>query len=860
MVRVTIASLLAHRLRLILTAVTIAAGAALVAGTFILTDSVQGALSASTAAGAPAVVVEPAGAAGGKGAGPATSLPGSLAARIRAVRGVASADGLVTASKVTLIGKNGRPITHRRAPDELVSYPTAPALAAQYTIRSGRPPRHPGEALIDAATAHGLGYRIGDRIGVLTAAGPQAVTVTGITGFGGADSPASAQIASFDTPTVLVVPTATAQRLTGLTGRYTEIDVLAAQGVPAAALRSRLVPLLPPGAEALTGEQAAQQQVAAAAGYLGSLREYLLTFAAVALLVSAFVIASTFSILTGQRTREYALLRVVGASRGQVLRSALAEAGMLGLTASAAGTGLGMAAAPGLRGLIALLGGTLPASDLAFEPRTAAVALATGTAATVAAALRPARRAARVRPIRALRAAAPPARQTRGRLIAALAATSAAIALMATGALTHTSLNTVAAAAGALAAVAAVLAAGPLLARPAAHLIAAPAVYGRGPGHVASVTAALARDNAIADPRRTAALAGILTVGLATAVTISIIAASAQATARDAVSATSHADLYLRGSIGTGLARAVAAQPGVAAAMRVDNPLVQVAGTQARIDGIDPASAALVNFGVRTGSLATLRGDALFVSAVQAARHGWRTGSPVTVSFGQGPSRTLHMAGTFTDKRFLGDDYLMPVETLFRDLPDQGSEASLLLIQAAPGARASSIRAAVTALLPRYPDVTLLTPAEYGSLRAADLGDVSHILGLFTALVVLTDIIAALGVANALTLSVTERIRELAIMRALGLTRHQLTATIRAESLITCLLGALPGAAIGTAAGAAVAATLTRDQTGIITIGVSPLQLATALVLTCLAALLAGSLPARYAARAHPLRAMNEQQ
>ena len=859
MLRLTVASLLAHRLRLILTAVTIAIGAALVAGTFILTDSARGALSTSTAtASGAAVIVQPAGAAGGKGAGPLTSLPASLAARINAVRGAACAEGLVTASKVTLIGKNGRPITHRRAPSELLSYPNVPALAAPYTIQSGHPPRQPGQALLDAATARSLGYRIGARISVVTPAGLQSLTVTGITGFGGADSPAGAQIASFDTPTVLVVPTATAQRLTGLSGRFTEIDVQAAPGVSAAALRSRLAPLLPPGAEALTGEQAAVQQTAAAAGYLGNLQKYLLAFCAVALLVAAFVIASTFSILAAQRTRDYALLRVIGASRGQVLRSALGEAGMLGLTASAAGTGLGAAAAAGLRGLIALLGGTLPAAGLVFAPRTAVIALATGTAVTVASALRPARRAARVRPIRALREAAPAAAgQPRGRLITAITVTAAAIALMVTGSLSQSSRSTALAAAGALAAIAALLAAGPLLARPTAHLIAAPAAYGRWPVRRANITVLLARDNATRNPRRTATLAGILTIGLATATAISIIAASAQ----DAINASSHADLYLRGNITPALAPAVTSQPGVAATMRIDDPLVQVAGAQARVDGIDPAAAAaLVNFGVRTGSLATLRGNAVFASALQAARHGWHTGSPITINFGQGPPRTLRVAGTFTDKRFLGDDYLMPIQTLFRDMPGQLSDASMLLIRTAPGARAGSIRAAIMTLLSSYPQVTLLTSAEYRTARAADLGDISHVLAMFTALVALTEILAALGIASALTLSVTERSREFAVLRALGLTRHQLAAMIRAESMITSLLGALPGAAIGAAAGIAVAATLTRDQTGVTTIGASPAELTAALILTCLAALLAGTLPARHAGRIHALRALGEQQ
>jgi len=213
-----------------------------------------------------------------------------------------------------------------------------------------------------------------------------------------------------------------------------------------------------------------------------------------------------------------------------------------------------------------------------------------------------------------------------------------------------------------------------------------------------------------------------------------------------------------------------------------DDPLVQVAGAQARIDGIDPATAvALVNFGVRTGSLATLRGNAVFASTLQASRHGWHIGSPVTINSGQGPPSTLRVAGTFTDKRFLGDDYLMPIQTLFRDMPDHLGDASMLLIRAAPGAHTGSIRAAITTLLSRYPQITLLTAAEYQSVRAADLGDISDILAMFTALVALTEILAALGIASALTLSVTERSREFAVLRALGLTRHQLAAMIRAD-------------------------------------------------------------------------------
>jgi putative ABC transport system permease protein len=858
MLRVTFASLLAHRLRLILTAATIVIGVAFVAGTFILTDSLQHALGGPAAAAAQ-VVVQPAGANVGKGS-PDTTLPAGLVARIHAVPGVASAAGLIIATKVTLIGKDGRPITHVRAVNELRSYPVGPALAAQYTIQSGRPPRRADEAVLDAATARRLGYRIGDRIGVVTSHGTRTLTVAGITGFDGADSPAAEQVASFDTPTVLLVQTATAQRLAGLSGRFTEIDTEAARGLSAATLRGRLTRVLPPGSEAITGQQAAAQQAATAASYLGNLRAYLLAFCAVALLVAAFAIANTFSILAAQRSREHALLRVIGASRGQLLRSVLAEATTVGLAASAAGVGLGILAAFGLRGIVTLVGGSLPAGGLVFAPRTAAVALAVGTTVTVAAALRSARLAARVAPIRALREALPAAPgRSLGRLAAGVTGFSLAAALMTTGLLAQTSQSTALISVGALAGIAALVAAGPLIAGPLAHVIAAPVARDPSSHRRGSVTGRLARDNTTRNPRRTAATAATLTIGLAVAATVGIIAASARTSVQDAINSTSRADLYLNGSISPGLARAVAARPGALAVMRLTDPLVQVNGTQARVAGIDPASAPLLmDFGVRSGTLAALHRDGLLVSTGQAGRHGWHLGSHVTIDFGQRPPRTLLVVGTFADKRFLGDDYLMSITTLFRDMPGQQDDADTLLVRAVPGTRPLALRTAITPLLLAYPGTTLQTAAEYENARAVDLGDLSHILGLLIALVALTDLIAILGIANTLTLSLTERTRELGLMRALGLTRHQLAAMIRTESVITCLLGALPGAALGVGAGTTLAATLTRDQTGVATIQVPAGQLAAVLAVTCLAGLLAAAIPARHAGRVPILQAISE--
>jgi putative ABC transport system permease protein len=863
MIRVTLAGLLAHRLRLVLTAMAIVIGVAFVAGTFILTDSLQRALGVSATAAAQ-VVVQPSAdnsGKGGKGGSPAlVTLPAGLAARISAVPGTAAAQGVVAVAKVTLIGKNGHQISHARAVNELRSYPTAPALAAQYTIESGGPPRGPGQALLDAATAGRLGYHLGDPIGIETPRGIRTLTVTGITGFNGAASPVAEQVASLDAPTVLLVQTATAQQLASLPGRFTEIDAEAARGTSAAALRDRISRVLPPGSEAITGQQALAQQAATAATYLGRLRTDLLAFCAMALLVTSFVIANTFSILAAQRGREHALLRVIGASRGQLLRSVLAEATVLGLATSAVGVGFGILAAFGLRGILALLGGTLPPGGVAISPGTAAIALAVGTTVTVCSALQPARLAARTAPIRALREALPePAGRSGRRLAAGLAGLLVATALVIIGILARTSQDLVLISAGALVGLAALVAAGPVLAGPLSRVITAPVTRVRRSRGRSDITTRLARDNATANPRRTAATAATLVVGLAIAATGSIIAASARASVQDAIHSSSRADLYLRGLIDPHLTRSVAGRPGVRAVMRVDDPLVEISGTQARVAGIDPASAPLLlSFGIRSGTLAALHGNQLLVSASQAGRHGWTIGSRVPVDFGQGLPRTLSVAGIFTDKRFLGDDFLMPITSLFRDMPSQQDNAETLLVRVAAGTSPRTVTAAMTTLLVAYPGITLQSAAEYQSARAADLGDLSHILALLTALVVLTDLVAALGIANTLALSLIQRTRELGVMRALGLTRHQLATMIRTEAVMTALLGALPGTALGLASGAALAGTITRDQTGIATIEIPAAQLGALLALTCLVCLLAAAIPAGYAARLPVLQAIGE--
>jgi putative ABC transport system permease protein len=365
-----------------------------------------------------------------------------------------------------MVGRDGRPIRHRRAANLVLSWPADPALAGGYTLRQGRPPGRDGEAVLDAATARAGGWRLGDRLGIVGADGAlHRFRVVGVTGFAGAQSPASA-LDTFDTPTVAVLQTAEAQRLLGRGDTADQVLVRAAPGVAPDTLRDRIAGRLPAGRlEVVTAADLAARQVGEVQGYLDGLRATLLAFAAVALLVGSFIIWNTFSVLVAGRTRELALLRLLGATRRQVLGSVLAEATVVGLVAAAAGVAAGVGAAVGLEALLRRLGDTFPPAGLVVAPRTVLAGLAVGTLVTVAAALAPARRASRVAPLEAIREAAPSTPLPAGRarvavgLGLALAGAAGIAASLAVG-----TRATILSGLGALAALLGVMALGPVLA------------------------------------------------------------------------------------------------------------------------------------------------------------------------------------------------------------------------------------------------------------------------------------------------------------------------------------------------------------------------------------------------------------
>jgi putative ABC transport system permease protein len=846
MLRATLKSLLAHRVRLALTACAVALGVAFMAGTFILTATIRHGvdnLFATAGAGTDVIVRPAAATASATSARPGGRpvVPASLVGQVRSVPGVALADGAVK-DRAGIVGKDGKILGGRVG----VSWPADPALATGYPLRRGRPPAGPGEVAIDAASAQRQGLQVGDRVRVVVHGAARPFTISAIIGFGQADGPGPVSLVAFDT--------ATAQRLFGRSGAFDELDLKAAAGVTAAALRDRVAAVLPGGLEAVTAASAAATQAEDLRNSIGFLTNALLVFALISLFVGAFIIWNTFSILVAQRTRELALLRALGASRHQVLRSVLIEAGVVGVVASLAGLALGVLAAAGLRALLRGAGIDLPTSGLDLPASSAVIAVGTGVAVTVAAAVAPARRATGIAPVAALREAVPTPRafSTR-RLVTGAALLLLGTAALLTGLFGGIGHGAALVGAGALAVFIGTTVLGPLFARPLAWAIGAP--LGRLPARAGR----LARDNAMRNPRRTAATAAALMVGLALVSASAVLDASVKRTADQAIDRGSHADLYVQAAdsdsgLDPALARSVAAQSGVAAVTELREAEATIAGAKfQKVDGIDPTTVGQVaDLDVRSGSVPALRErDTVLVTTSASSAHHWTIGSPVTIQIEKIGSTTLRVAGTYANKGAYGD-YLVSLDTFARAT---GRTVDTMLMVKGAGTEVGPLQARIGALLGSYPGAKVLDQRGFKRATAATL---DQILNLITALLALAIVIALLGIVNTLALSVVERTRELGLLRAIGMRRSQLGAMVACEAMIIAVLGAVLGVTLGVGLGSALAGTLTASN-GSAVVTVPGAQLALYVIGAGAAGIVAAIAPARRAANLDMLTAISSQ-
>jgi len=840
----TLRGMFAHKLRLVLTTASIALGVAFLAGTLVLTSTMGLAfeqLFGKVSAGTDAVVRTEAPYTATEGVGTSRGpVAASVLADVQKVDGVRAAEGSVTGYALLTDNDGKAIITKGGAPTTGYSMPADEGLRGDVELLSGSAPTGPTEVAIDATSAEEHHIALGSTIKVLFQGPTQKFTVVGTVGFGGEKNLGGTTSAYFDTKT--------AQKVLGTPGYFDTIGVIAVDGVSQAELAKRLSAVVPQGAEAVTGETVAQENSDAVQKDLKIVGILFMIFAGIALFVGSFIIWNTFTMIVTQRSREIALLRAIGGTRRQVLRSLMIEAVMLGVAASAIGVVLGMGVAKALTTLMDLVGFTLPSTSLQLEPRTIWVSLLVGTLVTVVAALVPARRATKVLPVEALRESTPGAEKpSKRRAVIGLAIIGAGAAGILAALYGGADMRIFGV--GLLALIVGVMVALPLAVRPLAALIATPLKLRGLPGE-------LAKQNALRNPRRTSSTAAALMIGLTLVVSMGVFASSLKASFGDVISDQTNADLFLSSSSaqGPGFSPSV-----IAAAKGVDGVDKVSAGGwgQAHFNGgntsysaVDPATAEeVMNLEVSQGSVADLGKDGVMVSRSTATAEGWKLGSVVPAEFAVSGKHRLHVVAIYDGKGWISDNYVISLAEQNAFAGPQLVASGLVTLVA--GADKAAVQQAISAALADHPDAKVLD--QKGFEKEAS-GFIGQLLTFVTVMLLLAVLIALLGIVNTLALSVFERTRELGLLRAVGMTRAQVRAMVRWESVVISLIGALSGAALGIGIGLALSQAL-KDE-GIKAIAIPAPQIALYVALAAVAGILAAVGPARSAAKVDVLRAV----
>ncbi|MFI1098165.1 ABC transporter permease [Streptomyces sp. NPDC020917] len=836
------AGLRAHKRRFAGTFVAVFLGVAFLAGTMVMGDTLRasfGTLFANANSGTDTVVRGADEISDGQGPGAREPVPTGLVATLRKVPGVAAvAPDIEGAGQ--LVSHDGTSLD-TRGPTVAGNWIGDPRLNP-YTLVEGHAPAAPGQAVINRDAADKAGLKVGDST-LLRTPDPVRITIVGIATFGGGGGQGET--------TYTGLTTGDAERyLMPRPGEATTIKVRAASGISEQQLTDRVARALPPHYEAITGTKAGDETESATAGaFLTVFTSLLVVFAGIALLVATFSIHNTFQIVVAQRTRENALLRALGASRRQVLGSTLAEAAGVAAAASLAGLlgGIGIAAA--LQALFPAVGFPFPKSGLVIHPAALAVPLAVGLLVCTGSALMPALRAGRTAPLAALRdSAVESPRVPRRRAVAGAVTGAVGIALTVAGVGGHALPLT---AAGAVLTLAAFVVLGPVASPVAVRLLGAPVSRLRG------VTGGLARRNALRSPKRTAATAAALMIGVAVVSLFAVLGASMKATLNRTVDRSFAGDVAIStpvyGAGGSGLspsiAPTVAALPEVRDAVGLGRGAAEVDGHGRRLTITDPAALSrLLDLGTVDGDLAHLGTRAIAVSRSEAGKHHWTTGSRVTLAFADGQRQPFTVGAVYGQADLAGDYLMTRAAWAPHHLQDRDT---LVAIDFRHGVSAAAGKAAVEKAVVPFGSPDVQTKSEYAASSAAGI---DTFLTLVYALLALAVLIALLGIANTLTLAVHERTRELGLLRAVGQTRAQLRAMVRWESVVVAAFGTAGGLGLGAFLGWALVRA--SDTTGTGAFAIPPVSLAVVLLVGVAAGALAGWRPARRAARLDVLRAI----
>jgi putative ABC transport system permease protein len=789
--KATIRGLLARRLRLALTALAVLLGVSFVSATYVLTDTVKRSFDdvfRQTVAGVD-FQVQATNTVGGN-SDPAR-IPESVADRVAVVQGVARAIPFVR-GYAQFVDRDGQPIGGGGPPTLGFSWAEGGPLRLVGT--DSRAPAGAHEVLMDAGTARDNGYHVGDRVRVLLQGPAEQFRIVGLFQVGDRQDLGVVTGAAFDL--------ATAQQAFDAQGALNAVYVQAAPGENLDALKARIEQELGGGYQVLTAEEAAIQTGRTVRQALGFITYALLGFAAIGVVVGAFIIFNTFTILVTQRTRELGLLRAMGATGGQVVRSVVLEAFLVGAVASALGLALGVVLGVGLLELLRALGLGLPDTTTVLEARTVVVSLIVGVVVTVLASVLPAIRAARVPPVSAINDIPQSGVQRRfgRRILLGSIVVVAGVATLVWGLDRADRVNGIdqqveVVGLATFAVLVGVVLLLPAVVRPVVRVIGAPLRRLGPPG-------TLARANAIRNPRRTAVTASALVIGLALVGLAATFGASARASVAHDTATGLRADYVVKADGFAGFsdeaAARVAGVDGVAATMPMRFADVLVNGDIYTVGNADPAVfAKVVDLGLREGTVTQLDDGGVLVAADTARRLGLHVGDTVSLSFTHSYA-PLVVRGLYDNKNFIGlfgqSVPFLVTDTAMSAGAGGDQQDSLVLVKADDG-RVEEVGAALKRSLDReFPNLSVLTLQEF---RDDQQAQVNQFLAVIVAILVLSEIIAILGIVNTLALSVFERTRELGLLRVVGMSRTQVRRMVRWESVVIALLGGVVGLALG---------------------------------------------------------------
>lgn len=847
MFRLSLRTVLAHKGRFLMTTLAVVVGVGFVVGAFVVTDTLRRAVDDlfetinTTDVTVRAVTDLESGAGGPASRG---RIDGALVREVQAVDGVAVAGGSVV-GYAQLLTVEGDPVTTTGAPLFGFNWPDDPRLTPAI-LDAGRAPTAAGEVAIDRGTAQDYDFAVGDRTHLLVSAGQVPVTIVGVFGWGESNSLLGARLTGMEA--------GWADEVLAAGGRVDTVDVVAEDGTDPAELAARIDDVLPPGAEAVASTQVVDEGQEQVSGMLSVFQNVLLAFAGIAVFVSAFFINNTFAIVVGQRVRELSLLRALGASGRQVTASVVTEALVVGVVAGVVGIGVGLVIAGALQAILAAGGFDLPDRALVLTGRTLVAAVVVGIPITVLSSLPAARRAARVAPVAGMAGTVDPsARSKRWRVTfgGVLAVGGAALVAAGLFAVDDTRATFTCLAVGAVALFVGIGVLSPLFAGPVAGVLGWPFSRGR------RSTGRLARANAMRSPERTARTAAALMIGLALVTTALVVGESMKRSFSDAISGAVTADYVVAGSGFTGFSPQVAADlsalPEVEATTGIRFDRFDIEGEEAGIVAVDPDTAdQMVDIDLIEGSYDDLGADTIFLHEDSAQERGLEVGDEVTVTYASGGPRAVRVAGVYGDATFAGN-FLMDLGEFSRRYPSNNLDL-YVFATLADGVDAATGRDAIEQALEPYPQVELQSRAEFNEKQQAR---VDQMLLAVNGLLGLALLIALLGIANTLALSVIERTREIGLLRAVGQARRQTRLMVLLEALIVSVFGALLGLVIGLALGLGAASAM--PDSVITTVAVPVGSLVGVLVAAAAFGILAGVLPARRAARLDVLDAISHE-